>query len=51
MAIEAKKQGIKALILPRENALEAAIITGLDIMEWTHYVKPFVFSMDDPNLL
>jgi magnesium chelatase family protein len=31
MAIEAKKQGIKALILPRENALEAAIITGLDI--------------------
>ena len=31
MAIEAKKQGIKSLILPRENALEAAIITGLDI--------------------
>ena len=31
MAIEAKKHGIKALILPRENALEAAIITGLDI--------------------
>jgi len=31
MAIEAKKHGNKALILPRENALEAAIITGLDI--------------------
>ncbi|MHA8073877.1 YifB family Mg chelatase-like AAA ATPase [Aquirufa sp. HETE-40SA] len=31
MAIEAKKQGIKSLILPRENAVEAALIDGLDI--------------------
>ncbi len=31
MAIEAKKQGIKSLILPRENAVEAALIEGLDI--------------------
>ncbi|MFM1821616.1 MAG: hypothetical protein RLZZ402_1975 [Bacteroidota bacterium] len=31
MAIEAKKQGIKYLILPRENALEAALIDGIDI--------------------
>jgi magnesium chelatase family protein len=31
MAIEAKKQGIKSLILPRENATEAALIDGLDI--------------------
>lgn len=31
MAIEAKKQGIKSLILPRENAIEAALIEGLSI--------------------
>lgn len=31
MAIEAKKQGIKSLILPHENATEAALIDGLDI--------------------
>ncbi|MFM6914701.1 MAG: YifB family Mg chelatase-like AAA ATPase [Aquirufa sp.] len=31
MAIEAKKQGIKSLILPRENATEAALIDGLAI--------------------
>ncbi len=31
MAIEAKKQGIHYLILPRENALEAALIEGLQI--------------------
>ncbi len=31
MAIEAKKQGIYSLILPRENALEAALIEGLQI--------------------
>ena len=31
MAIEAKKQGIKSLILPRENAFEAALIEGLSI--------------------
>ncbi|MHA8082746.1 YifB family Mg chelatase-like AAA ATPase [Aquirufa sp. A-Brett2-15D] len=31
MAIEAKKQGIKSLMLPRENAIEAALIEGLNI--------------------
>ena len=31
MAIEAKKQGFKSLILPCENAVEAALIDGLDI--------------------
>jgi magnesium chelatase family protein len=31
MAIEAKKQGIQSLILPRENATEAALIEGLNI--------------------
>jgi magnesium chelatase family protein len=31
MAIEAKKQGIHSLILPRENAIEAALIGGLNI--------------------
>ncbi len=31
MAIEAKKQGFKSLILPRENAIEAALINGLAI--------------------
>lgn len=31
MAIEAKKQGIKSLILPRENAIEAALIDGISI--------------------
>jgi len=31
MAIEAKKQGIKSLILPQGNAVEAALIEGLEI--------------------
>lgn len=31
MAIEAKKQGFKFLLLPRENATEAAIIEGLTV--------------------
>lgn len=31
MAIEAKKQGIKSLILPKENAIEAALIEGVSI--------------------
>ena len=31
MAIEAKKQGFKSLILPRENATEAALIDGIAI--------------------
>jgi magnesium chelatase family protein len=36
MAIEAKRQGIKSLILPLENATEAALIDGLEIYGMTN---------------
>ena len=36
MAVEAKKQGIKSLILPLENASEAALIDGIDIYGMTN---------------
>lgn len=31
MAIEAKKQGFKGILLPKENALEAAIVSDIDV--------------------
>lgn len=31
IALQAKKEGFKGIILPKENALEAAIVEGLDI--------------------
>lgn len=35
IAIEAKKQGLKGFILPKENAEEAAVVSGLDIIPVT----------------
>ncbi|MBQ4442857.1 MAG: hypothetical protein II899_12275, partial [Bacteroidales bacterium] len=32
IALEARKRGMKALILPEQNAREAAIVQGLDIL-------------------
>jgi magnesium chelatase family protein len=32
MAIKAKKEGFKGLIVPRENAEEAAIVAGIDVL-------------------
>ena len=31
IAIQAKKEGFKGIILPRENAMEAAVVEGLDV--------------------
>jgi len=36
IAIEARKQGLKGFILPKENAEEAAIVDGLDIIPVSH---------------
>jgi magnesium chelatase family protein len=33
MAIQAKKEGFTGMILPKENAREAAMVSGLDVLE------------------
>lgn len=45
IAVRAKKEGFKGLILPKENALEAAVVNGLEIygaenlMEVVHFLN------------
>lgn len=39
MAIKAKESGLKALILPRENAKEAAVVNGIDIYGLSHITE------------
>lgn len=36
MAIKAKESGLKALILPKENAKEAAVVNGIDVYGLSH---------------
>lgn len=36
ICIEAKKQGIKRIILPKENAIEAGIVEGIDVIGVTN---------------
>jgi len=45
IAIEAKKQGFKGMILPKENAMEAAIVEGLDIYG-VHHLKEVIEFFD-----
>jgi len=39
MAIKAKQSGLKALILPRENAKEAAVVDGIDVYGLSHITE------------
>ena len=39
MAIKAKESGLKALILPKENAKEAAVVEGIDIYVLNHITE------------
>ncbi len=39
MAIKAKEAGLKALILPKENAREAAVVDGIDIYGLSHITE------------
>ena len=59
IAIEARKNGFKGLILPKENASEAAIVDGLDIigvssieeaikhLEGTETIQPLAYDTRD----
>ena len=59
MAIKAKESGLKALILPKENAKEAAVVEGIDIYGLSHITevvkllngesdeKPFKVDLDE----
>jgi len=59
IAIEARKNGFKGFILPKENASEAAIVNGLDVigvsnikeaidhLEGTAPIKPLVYDTRD----
>lgn len=59
IALMAKEQGFKRLILPRENAAEAAVVPGLDVygfesliqavelLNGSEELKPFVFDLED----
>ncbi|MDD4820288.1 MAG: YifB family Mg chelatase-like AAA ATPase [Flavobacteriales bacterium] len=51
IAIEAQKRGYKGFILPRENALEAAVVDGLDVygMSTLEEVTSFFRGTYDPE--
>ena len=43
MCIEAKKLGIKRIILPKSNAIEASFISGIDILPVSNLLEIIVF--------
>ena len=51
IAIEAQKKGFKGFILPRENAMEAAVVEGLDVygMSTLEEVTSFFRGTYDPD--
>ncbi len=50
MAIEAKKHGLKGIILPKQNAKEAAIVDGLDIYGIDNIKQAIDFFNDNITL-
>jgi len=46
IAIQAKNEGFKGLIIPRQNAQEAAIVKGLDIFSFSHLREVIGFFRD-----
>ncbi|MEM6347636.1 MAG: YifB family Mg chelatase-like AAA ATPase [Bacteroidota bacterium] len=43
MAIEARKRGLKGMIIPTQNASEAAIVNNLDIIPVGHFIEALEF--------
>ena len=50
IAITARKEGFKGFILPKENAEEAAIVDGIDILPATHITEIIAFLNAEPSL-
>lgn len=50
IAIEARKQGFKGFILPRENAKEASIVNNLDIISVDTVQNAILFLQGDLNI-
>jgi len=50
IAITARKEGFKGFILPKENAEEAAIVDGIDILPATHITEIIAFLNGDSGL-
>ncbi len=50
IAIEARKKGFKGFILPKENATEAAIVDGLDIIG-VETIKEAIEHLDGSNVI
>lgn len=50
IAIEARKQGFKGFILPRENAKEASIVNNLDIIAVDTVQKAILFLQGDLHI-
>lgn len=51
IAIEARKQGFKGLILPHQNAREAAIVEGLDVYGIENLAEAVSFLTDEHSLV
>lgn len=50
MCIEAKKLGIKRVIIPKENAKEASIVVGLEVIGVSHLVEVVEYLNGDIDL-
>ncbi|MBL7712903.1 MAG: magnesium chelatase, partial [Chitinophagaceae bacterium] len=50
MAIQARKEGFKGMILPRANAREAALVNNLDVYG-VHHIKEVLDFFQDPAAL
>ena len=50
MAIEAKKRGIKTLLLPYENSQEAAIVDGIDIIPIKSISEAILLLLDKTHI-
>lgn len=50
MAITAQKEGFKGLILPRQNAREAAIVNNLEVYGASHINEVIAFFREEPGL-
>lgn len=50
IAVQARKEGFKGLILPKENAREAAIVGDLDVYGISHLSEVISFLNNDGNL-
>ncbi len=51
IAMEARKQGLKGFILPKENAEEAAIVTDLDVIPVSTLKEAFDFLNGDLKIM